>query len=152
MDPADRLALTTLAARYAQAVDRRDIAAVAALCTSEVVLVLPPELNRADTPAVLRGREAVARAVVSAVSHLVATRHVVEQQVVETGTPGRAYGETYCTAHHIYTRGDGHRDNRIALRYRDTFEYSGGTWLFSRRELVVDFAEDVPVTRPAAGS
>ncbi|MBF6347435.1 nuclear transport factor 2 family protein [Nocardia flavorosea] len=147
MDPADRLALSALAARYAQAVDRRDTAAVAALCTSEVVVVLPPELNRTDAPAELRGRETVARSVVGAVSHLVATRHVIGQQVVETDTTGRAHGETYCTAHHIYTRGEGHRDNRIALRYQDTFEFSGGTWLFSRRELVVDFAEDVPVTR-----
>lgn len=149
MDPADRLALTTLAARYAQAVDRRDAAAVAALCTPEVVLVLPPELSRTKVPAELRGKETVARSVVSAVSHLVATRHVFEQQVAEPDSAGRAYGETYCTAHHIYARGDGHRDNRIALRYRDTFEYSDGIWLFSRRELVVDFAEDVPVTRPA---
>ncbi|MFI1462446.1 nuclear transport factor 2 family protein [Nocardia carnea] len=147
MDPVDRLALTTLAARYAQAVDRRDTAAVAALCTSEVVFALPPELNRTSEPSELRGSATVAQSVVGAVSHLVATRHVVEQQVVETDTEDRAYGETYCTAHHIYARGDGHRDNRIALRYQDTFEYHGGIWLFSRRELVVDFAEDVPVTR-----
>ncbi|NKY60740.1 nuclear transport factor 2 family protein [Nocardia flavorosea] len=148
MDPADRLALITLAARYAQAVDRRDIAAVAALCTSEVVFVLPPELRKTGSPAELRGSATVAQSVVGAVSHLVATRHVVEQQVTESDAAGRAYGETYCTAHHIYARGDDHRDNRIALRYQDTFEYQGGIWLFSRRELVADFAEDVPVTRP----
>lgn len=147
MDPADRLALTTLAARYALAIDRRDAAAVAALCTPDVVVVLPAELNRTDAPAELRGRETVARSVVGAVSHLVATRHVVGQQVAEADTAGRAYAETYCTAHHIYARGEGHRDNRIAMRYRDTFECSDGIWLFSRRELVVDFAEDVPVTR-----
>lgn len=148
MDPADRLALTTLAARYAQAVDRRDIPAVAALCTPEVVFVLPTELNRTDAPAELRGSETVARSVVGAVSHLVATRHVVQQQVAETDIAGHARGETYCTAHHIYARGGGHRDNRMALRYQDIFEYSGGMWLFARREIVVDFAEDVPVTGP----
>jgi hypothetical protein len=48
-------------------------------------------------------------------------------------------------AHHIYPRGEGHRDNRIEIRYQDSFEKVDGTWLFSRRELVVDFAEDVPV-------
>lgn len=149
MDPADRLALITLAARYAQAVDRRDVTAVAALCAADVLLILPAELNRTRAPAELRGRETVARTVVDAVSHLVATRHVVEQQVARSDTTGRAYGETYCTAHHIYARGAGHRDNRIALRYQDVFECRDGLWLFSSRELVVDFAEDVPVSRTA---
>lgn len=147
MEPADRPALTALAARYAQAVDRRDTTALASLFVAAVVLVLPPELRRRDAPSELRGRRKVALAVVGAVSHLVATRHVVEQQVLDIGTGGEVRGETYCTAHHLYARGDGHRDHRVAIRYQDTFTDTEGTWLFSRRELVVDFTEDVPVTR-----
>ncbi|MET8799054.1 nuclear transport factor 2 family protein [Nocardia sp. NPDC004568] len=149
MDPTDRLAVLTLAARYAQAVDRRDTTALVALFAPEVVFVLPPETNRTNASSELRGREPVARSVVESVSHLVATRHVVEQQVLEIATDHDARGETYCTAHHLYPRGDGHRDHRLALRYQDTFARIGGTWLFSRREIVVDFAEDVPVTRAA---
>ncbi|MGW6334026.1 nuclear transport factor 2 family protein [Nocardia rhamnosiphila] len=149
MEPTDRLAVLTLAARYAQAVDRRDSATLESLFAPEVVLVLPPELNRTNAPSELRGRKAVARSVVESVAHLVATRHVVEQQILEIATADEAHGETYCTAHHIYPRGDGHRDHRLALRYQDTFVHTGGAWLFSRRHLVVDFAEDVPVTRPA---
>ncbi len=149
MEPTDRLAVLTLAARYAQAVDRRDPAALESLFAPEMVLLLPPELNRTNAPSELRGREPVARSVVESVSHLVATRHVVEQQILEPATARDAHGETYCTAHHIYSRGDGHRDHRLALRYQDTFLYTEGAWLFSRRDLVVDFAEDVPVTRSA---
>ncbi|WP_063036271.1 nuclear transport factor 2 family protein [Nocardia grenadensis] len=149
MEPTDRLAMSTLVAQYALAVDRRDPTALESLFAPEVVFVRPPELNGTNAPRELRGRALVARSVVEAVSHLVATRHVVEQQVIETATAHDAHGETYCTAHHIYPRGDGHRDHRLALRYRDTFVRAGGAWLFFRRDLVVDFAEDVPVTRSA---
>lgn len=149
MEATDRLAVSMLAARYAKAVDRRNPTALQSLFAPEVVFVLPPELNGTNAPSELCGRELVARSVVESVSHLVATRHVVEQQVIEAATARDAHGETYCTAHHIYPRGDGHRDHRLALRYQDTFIRTGDTWLFSRRDLVVDFAEDVPVTRPA---
>lgn len=152
MEPADRLAMTTLTARYAQAVDRRDAAAVASLFTPEVVLAVPPELNGTDAPSELRGRAEVAQSVLTAVSRYVATRHVVEQQVIEMDSRDSAHGETYCTAHHIYPRDGGYRDKRVAIRYQDTFARTDGTWLFSRRELVVDFAETVPVTLPASPS
>ncbi|WP_227982585.1 nuclear transport factor 2 family protein [Nocardia spumae] len=150
MEPTDRLALTVLTARYAQAVDRRDATALAALFTPDAELVLPPVLNGTDAMSVLTGREALVSAVIDAVSRYRATRHVVEQQVLETISRDRARGETYCTAHHIHRRGDEYRDRRVALRYRDDFARTADAWLFSRRELVVDFTEHVPVTVPAA--
>lgn len=148
MEPADRLAIATLAARYAQAVDRRDATALASLFTPDVVFVLPPELNGTDARSELRGRQAVVLSVMTAVSRNLATRHVVEQQVIDIDSPDLAHAETYCTAHHIYARKDGHRDKRIAIRYQDTFARTEGTWLFSRRDLVIDFAENVPVSLP----
>lgn len=86
-------------------------------------------------------------AVVDAVSHLHSTRHVVHQQVIDA-RDSIASGETYCTPHHIYPRESGFRDNRIALRYQDSYVLVGTGWRFSRRELVVDFSEDLPVTVP----
>jgi ketosteroid isomerase-like protein len=145
MDSSDRVALTDLAARYAQAVDRRNTTALAALFTDDVAFVLPPALNGTDTPTEIRGNSVVSSSVVDAVSHLHSTRHIVEQQILDLDSPTTAHGEAYCSAHHIYPRGEGHRDNRIEIRYQDSFEKVDGTWLFSRRELVVDFAEDVPV-------
>lgn len=146
MEPADHIELTALAARYAHAVDRRNTSTLVSLFTPDATVVLPPGLSGSDAPRELRGNEVVADAVISALAHLHATRHVVDQQTVAPAGPGTADGETYCTAHHIYSRGSSHRDNRIAIRYQETFARVGGVWLFSRRELVVDFAEDVPVS------
>ena len=146
MEPADRIDVTALAARYARAVDRADTGSLASLFTPDASVILPPGLSGSDAPRELQGNQEVARAVISALAHLHATRHVVYQQTVELTGTGTAGGETYCTAHHIYSRGSAHRDNRIAIRYQETFTKLDHVWLFSRRELVVDFAEDVPVT------
>lgn len=145
----DRLAITTLTARYARAVDRRDGAALTALFTPDAVLVLPPVLNAMETTVELAGRQGVVSSVMDAVSRFVLTRHVVEQHVLEPVSPDLVRGEVYCTAHHISRRDDGYRDRRVAIRYQDTFARTGENWLFSRRELVVDFIEDVAVRVPA---
>lgn len=145
MEPSDRIALTDLAARYAQAVDRRNPAALAALFTENAEFVLPPALNGTDAPTQIQGNSLISTSVVDAVAHLHSTRHIVEQQVLDSDGATTAHGEAYCSAHHIYPRGEGFRNNRIELRYQDRFENIDGSWLFSRRELIVDFAEDVPV-------
>lgn len=146
MEPANHVAMNTLAARYAQAVDRRDTPALTSLFTPDATFVLPPELNGTGAPSELHGKTVVAQSVIEEVSHLAATRHVVDQQILELDSAHIAHGETYCTAHHIYSRATGYRDNRVAIRYQDSFTQADGVWLFSRRELVVDFSEDVPVT------
>lgn len=146
MDATDRAALAALAARYAQAVDRRDSPVLANLLTDTVAFALPPGLSGTTESTELRGNETVANSVVDAVSHLRSTRHEVHQQIVDADGEDTARGEVYCTAHHIYPRGDGFRDNRIEIRYQDSYAKVDGAWRFARRELVVDFAEDVPVT------
>jgi hypothetical protein len=148
VEPADHLAITMLAARYARGVDRRDAAALTALFTPDAVVVLPPELNGAAAPSEVTGSEAISTSVLHSVSRFVLTRHVVEQHVAEMLSDDRAQGETYCTAHHIARRDDAHRDARVAIRYHDTYARTGGIWRFSRRQLVVDFIEQVPVTLP----
>ncbi|NLU81667.1 nuclear transport factor 2 family protein [Rhodococcus sp. HNM0569] len=134
--------IAELSARYAQAVDRRDRDALAALFAPDVTFTLPPALTGGDASTITGARE-VADAVVGAVSHLIATRHVVHQQVVDGLT-----GELYCTAHHLYRREDSVRDNRIALRYADRYVAFGDGWVFASRSLTVDFSEDVPVRVP----
>jgi SnoaL-like protein len=53
----------------------------------------------------------------------------------------RATGHTYCLAHHVYSE-DGERKLMVAaLRYRDAFVKHSGTWLFSERRLILDWAE-----------
>ena len=140
-------ALTELTARYARAVDRREAATLAALFDSDATFVLPPALTGTGAATELRGSGVLASAVVDAVSHLQSTRHVVHQQVIDVDG-STASGETYCTAHHVYSGRNGYRDNRIALRYHDRYVLGDTGWRFSRRELIVDFSEDVPVTVP----
>ncbi|QNG17944.1 nuclear transport factor 2 family protein [Rhodococcus triatomae] len=135
---------TELPGLYARAVDERDVPAVAALFAPDATFTLPPALTGATEPTTLSGAVAIAEAVVEAVSPLIATRHEVFQQVIDGTT-----GVTYCTAHHLYTRDERVRDNRIALRYHDRFTDTGGSWVFASRALAVDFAEDVPVRLPS---
>ncbi|NKY43121.1 nuclear transport factor 2 family protein [Nocardia cerradoensis] len=150
VDSADRLAITALTAEYARAVDRRDSAALTALFAPDAVLVLPPVLNGTERAVELAGTQRVVSSVTDAVSRFVLTRHVVEQCVLEPVSRDRVRGEVYCTAHHVSRRPDGYRDRRVAIRYQDTFDRIGEHWLFSRRELVVDFIEDVAVRVPEA--
>jgi hypothetical protein len=50
---------------------------------------------------------------------------------------GRAPGETYCLAHHVYSD-DGERKLMLAaLRYQDIFVKGDGTWRFAERRLYV---------------
>lgn len=141
--------MSALTTGYGRAVDRRDADALTSLFTSDVVLVLPPELNGTGAPSELVGRDEVVDAVVKSVQRYVLTRHVVDQPLLEAVSDVTARGETYCTAHHIFPYDDGHRDKRVAIRYQDTFARVEDSWLFSRRELVVDFTETVPVRLPA---
>ncbi len=143
-----RVALGDVTARYAQAVDRHDRDALTALFTVDAVLVQPPALLRRNQDAELHGNAEIAAGVLTAVAHLRATRHLIGQQVIDTSDGDTASAETYCTAHHIYARGDDVRDNTIAIRYRDTFRRDEDGWRIARRELQVDFTDDRPVTQP----
>jgi hypothetical protein len=71
-----------------------------------------------------------------------ATMHFLGQTTILTLTHDRATGETYCMPHHLTIK-DGNRRLMIAaLRYKDTFVKTGGTWLFGERKLYVDWMEE----------
>lgn len=134
---------------YAFAVDRRDKPMLTALLTPDAALIRPASMVGPGEHAALSGI-GLPGDILAAVAHLHSTRHAVSQQVLlGAGTTTSVQAETYCTAHHIYAGRDGnHRDNRMHVRYRDTFVRQDGRWWISRRELQVDFIEDVPVTVP----
>ncbi|MFC4604006.1 nuclear transport factor 2 family protein [Rhodococcus kronopolitis] len=146
----DRMALADLAGRYAAAVDGRDAAGLTALLAPDAELVQPPALVRRGQDAVVTGAEAIVATVLGATAHLLSTHHAVHQQVLDVDGDTAA-GQTYCTAHHVYRDRDGAlRDNALAIRYQDRYRRVGGRWLLARRELVVDFGSDNPVTVPGA--
>ena len=133
---------------YAYAVDHRDEPMLTALITPDAALIRPASMVGHGEHAALTGIGLPAE-ILAAVAHLHSTRHVVAQQVLMgAGTITTVQAETYCTAHHVYVTGDSHRDNRLHLRYGDTFVRQDGRWWISRREIHVDFIEDVPVTVP----
>jgi SnoaL-like domain len=59
-----------------------------------------------------------------------------------TLTADKATGETYCLAHHLAVEGGRRRLMAASLHYLDTFEKSGGTWLFAERRLNVDWLDE----------
>jgi ketosteroid isomerase-like protein len=136
-DAADAVALRSLADRYAQAVDRRDAAALLALFAPGAVVVLPPPMARRLPSAELVGHGQIAT-LIDGVRNFVRTRHVVTQQVVDV-RGDTASGEIYCEAHHILGSDERIRDLVLALRYLDSFARVDAGWRFTRRELVLDW-------------
>jgi hypothetical protein len=131
----DRLALRELAERYAHAVDRRDWALAEGLFSRECVLTGPGyELVGRD--AILAGLRQIDR--------YWATQHSVHNQLVELAGD-RASAETYCTAHHLYERAGRKRKLSWGIRYQDRCVREGGGWRYARRELLLDWSQDLPL-------
>ena len=131
----DRFALRELAERYARAVDRRDWALAEQLFSAACVLVGPGyELLGRD--GILAGLRRIER--------YDATQHSVHNQLVELAGE-RASAETYCTAHHLYERGGRRRKLSWGIRYQDRCVREGGVWRYERRELLLDWSQDLPL-------
>jgi ketosteroid isomerase-like protein len=131
----DRWELRELAYRYARAVDRRDWALAERLFTRDCVLVGP-------------GYELVGRDGILAglrrIDQFRATQHSVHNQLVEVAGD-TATGETYCTAHHLYERDGRSWKLSWGIRYQDRCVREAGAWRYVRRELVLDWAQDLPL-------
>ena len=131
----DRLALGELAFRYARAVDRRDWSLAATLFTENCVLCGP-------------GYELVGREKILAGLRLIdrysATQHSVHNQLVEVAGD-LATGETYCTAHHVYARDGRSRMLDWGIRYQDRCVREAGAWRYARRDLLLDWTQDLPL-------
>jgi ketosteroid isomerase-like protein len=131
----DRLALQELAARYAQAVDRRDYAAFSALFLADGVLCGPGYTMNAHNE-IERG--------IRLIEQYESTQHCVHQQLVDV-RGDVASGETYCVARHVYTKDGVKRKLDMGVRYRDDYRRIAGTWRFARRELQLDWTQDLPL-------
>ena len=136
----DRLSLRELADRYARAVDRRDWALAATLFTAECVLQGPGYQ--------LVGREKIL-AGLRLIDRYSATQHSVHNQLVEV-VGDLATGETYCTAHHVYARDGRQRMLDWGIRYQDRCVREAGAWRYARRELLLDWSQDLPLEQESA--
>jgi uncharacterized protein (TIGR02246 family) len=135
----DEQALLHLANRYAQAVDRRDADALAALFTADGGIDRPGSS--------WRGHDQIRAIVVRLTTLYASTFHTVRNQAV-TIDGDTAEGETYCVAMHMMPLDNGIQKRMdMGIRYQDRFVRENGAWLFAVRELIVDWVEttELPV-------
>ncbi len=136
----DEQAILRLAHLYAQAVDCGNAEDLVALFTEHGVI------DRSGN--VWRGRDAM-RGIAGRLEELYAsTLHTVRNQTVEIDGD-TAEGETYSVAMHL-KRPENGTQTRIdwGIRYQDRFVREDGSWLFAKRELIVDWVEttELPAT------
>ena len=137
----DRLAIRELVEAYAHCADRRDAEGQMSLFTEDTHFVVYMDAKNPLPSQELNSRQALAP-VFAELNKYDATTHFVGQSTILTLAAGTATGETYCLAHHL-TVEDGRRRLMIAsLRYLDTFEKVGSTWLFAERRLYVDWIDE----------
>lgn len=129
----DENAIRRAACVYAQGADRRDAALWRSVMTDDISIVIPG-LTMEGVDKVLAGLDFLKQ-------HYVATQHQVLNQLF-TIEGDRAWGETYCQADHL-SEGDGGRTLLTwAIRYQDELRRIDGAWRFSRRELILDWADE----------
>jgi uncharacterized protein (TIGR02246 family) len=131
----DRLALQELSARYARAVDRRDYAAFSALFTADGVLCGPGYAMKAHRE-IDQG--------IRLIEQYESTQHCVHNQLVDVRGDA-ASGETYCVARHVYEKNGVKRKLDMGVRYQDEYRRERGAWRIARRELVLDWTQDLPL-------
>jgi len=143
MTAAERRELHELVERYAQAVDRVDGAAVAELFVEDGVLATWMDPTTKASTGENKGRAAIAKAV-DGLSRYSATHHTISSHS-STLEGAQATGETLCTAHHVMEERGHKKDHVLYIRYLDTFARTSGPWLFSRREVHVQWSSTLPV-------
>lgn len=143
-DLRDRLDLRQLVDTYAYALDRRMAALFGSLFGAGGELVL---VRAGGHDLVFDGRDGWARAL-AVLEPCRVTTHFVGNHLVRLAGDS-ATGETYCLAHEVYP-GDGADRMRVrSIRYRDSYRRTEGSWLFTRRELIIDWTEDRVLRSPA---
>jgi hypothetical protein len=131
----DKQLIRELAERYAHCVDRRKFGDVAGLFTAGGEIV--------TDNFTMQGHKGI-EAGLQQMEKFQLTQHCIHNQlVVFEGTCARA--ETYCVAHHIYEKKALMRKMDWGIRYLDQLVKSQGDWLFQKRELILDWRQDLPL-------
>ncbi len=135
----DEWAIRRLAMEYARAVDRGDGPGFAALFTEDAAIEGPGFK--------VQGYEQISGNPGMLKQMYMSTMHTVMNQTA-TIEGDAAEGETYCIAYHVnrpdaegnYTRLD------WAIRYQDKYVRRDGKWLYTHRQLLVEWTELSPIT------
>jgi ketosteroid isomerase-like protein len=140
-EAANRLAIRELVESYARCADRRDAQGQMALFTEDTRFVVYMDAKNPVPTQELHLREALAL-VFADLDKYDATTHFVGQSTIFTLDAGRATGEAYCLAHHVFRKDEKRILMLASLRYLDTFVKTDGAWLFAERLLYVDWLEE----------
>ena len=139
VDDATRQELRSLAERYAQGVDRRDVETFVALFHDDAAIVIH-DPSESTEPRELRGLERLAK-VPEVIQRYPKTFHLLGQSTYDIGD-GEATGEVYCIAHHLTPDVHGGTNYVMYIRYEDTYRPDvDGVWKFAERRLRVDWTE-----------
>ena len=139
----DRLAIRELLDAYARCADRRNAKGQMALFTAETRFAVYMDGQGTEPTYVIESREALAP-VFDDLNRYEVTTHFNGQSTVRLDG-GRATGETYTIAHHVFTEDGVRKMMTASLRYLDTFIRLDGSWLFAERNLIVDWTEIRPM-------
>jgi len=142
---ADRLALSDLADGYADAADRRDPVAFAALFLPHATLTV---VRDGAEPSVHTGHTQLAR-IPEVLGRYRQTLHVVTNHHA-TIKGDQARGRAICQAHHLVDGDEGTTDLVLNIRYRDTYSRTAAGWRIATREVHILWAATLPVDESAA--
>lgn len=134
MDAVDELLardrIRQLAARYAVAVDAKDLDALAGLFAEDV-----------DNGRYGAGREGVRTFYDTSLRRFHCSVHLVANHVIDFDDDAHAHGVVYCLAKHHVVEPEHWFDQ--ALAYWDTYERAGDEWFFRRRRVRVWYREEI---------
>lgn len=136
MAASDSEQIRELLIRYASACDRRDASLLASCLHNDIEIILPelPPMSGAG----------LAENTIAMLNDMFeATQHRIFQHVAEIkGDQARC--ETYCSAAHLFKeRRDGKGViDEWAIRYHDQLARIDRGWVFTRRELLIDWKEE----------
>jgi hypothetical protein len=139
-EAADRLAIRELIDAYAHCADRREAEGQKALFTEDTRFLVYMNGFGTDPTEDLRGREALTP-VFEALKQYEVTMHFNGESTVRLDGE-RATGEVYCIAPHVFSENGAARQIMLAyLRYLDTYVKQSGAWLFTERNLYLEFSD-----------
>jgi uncharacterized protein (TIGR02246 family) len=129
----DEAEIKRLGLGYAQAVDRRDAAALTALFTPDGIIE--------SLGVERRGHEQIGRIPARLDRLYDRTYHTVFNQTVAVDGDA-AEGEVYSTAHHLKRQDDGRTsDHVMAITYRDRYVRTDSGWRFAERRLDLQWTQ-----------
>jgi uncharacterized protein (TIGR02246 family) len=135
----DEWELRKMAMTYARTCDRGDGAGFAALFTEDAAI---------DGPGFhIQGYDQLFANPGTLKQMYASTMHTVMNQTV-TITGDTAEGETYCIAYHVNRPDAEGKTTRLdwAIRYQDKYVRRDGKWLYTHRQLLVEWTEVSTVT------